>query len=110
MTQLVLAEVQNINSLNPATMVWVCDYLSLTGYSVTFPFLFTQYKMLSILCPLLCKCNFTTIRHNCRTMPVPRKDRISSCLYMAWLDTLTRGMPPTLLIRGNQTNVLTFYS
>ncbi|WAQ98772.1 S12A2-like protein [Mya arenaria] len=31
-------------------------------------------------------------------------------LYMAWLDTLTRDMPPILLLRGNQQSVLTFYS
>ncbi|VDN56046.1 unnamed protein product [Dracunculus medinensis] len=44
------------------------------------------------------------------TLPVPRKRLISSCLYMAWLDIMTRDLPPTLMIRGNQTSVLTFYS
>lgn len=44
------------------------------------------------------------------TMPMPRKNRVSAPLYLAWLDTLTRDMPPTVLIRGNQTSVLTFYS
>uniref|UniRef100_A0A914WCB5 Solute carrier family 12 member 1 n=1 Tax=Plectus sambesii TaxID=2011161 RepID=A0A914WCB5_9BILA len=44
------------------------------------------------------------------TLPVPRKGIINSCLYMAWLEMLTRDLPPTLLIRGNQTSVLTFYS
>jgi solute carrier family 12 sodium/potassium/chloride transporter 2 len=29
---------------------------------------------------------------------------------MAWLETLTRNMPPMLLLRGNQENVLTYYS
>jgi serine/threonine protein kinase len=29
-------------------MVWIYDFLWLTGYDVTFPFLFSQYKMLTI--------------------------------------------------------------
>uniref|UniRef100_A0A915PZ03 Uncharacterized protein n=1 Tax=Setaria digitata TaxID=48799 RepID=A0A915PZ03_9BILA len=44
------------------------------------------------------------------TLPVPRVGFVSSCLYMAWLDMMTRDLPPTLMIRGNQTSVLTFYS
>ncbi|XP_052280558.1 solute carrier family 12 member 2-like isoform X2 [Dreissena polymorpha] len=44
------------------------------------------------------------------TLPVPRKGTCPSSLYMAWLETLTRGMPPVLLLRGNQQSVLTFYS
>uniref|UniRef100_A0A914VZI6 Solute carrier family 12 member 2 n=1 Tax=Plectus sambesii TaxID=2011161 RepID=A0A914VZI6_9BILA len=44
------------------------------------------------------------------TLPVPRKGIISSYMYMAWLEMLTRDLPPTLLIRGNQTSVLTLYS
>ncbi|XP_064474714.1 solute carrier family 12 member 2-like [Ornithodoros turicata] len=44
------------------------------------------------------------------TLPMPRKSTVSAPMYMAWLETLTRGMPPFLLIRGNQTSVLTFYS
>jgi hypothetical protein len=46
----------------------------------------------------------------CRTLPMPRKNVVSAALYMAWLETLTRDMPPFLLVRGNQTSVLTFYS
>lgn len=44
------------------------------------------------------------------TVPMPRKGTCSAPMYMAWLETLTRDMPPFLLIRGNQTSVLTFYS
>ncbi|CAG7838637.1 unnamed protein product [Allacma fusca] len=44
------------------------------------------------------------------TLPVPRKGTVSAPLYMAWLETITKGMPPFLLVRGNQTSVLTFYS
>lgn len=44
------------------------------------------------------------------TLPMPRKNRVPTALYMAWLETLTMDMPPFLLIRGNQTSVLTFYS
>jgi solute carrier family 12 (sodium/potassium/chloride transporter), member 2 len=35
---------------------------------------------------------------------------VSAPLYMSWLEMLTRDMPPMLLVRGNQTSVLTFYS
>ncbi|XP_068081750.1 bumetanide-sensitive sodium-(potassium)-chloride cotransporter [Anabrus simplex] len=44
------------------------------------------------------------------TLPMPRKNVVSAALYMAWLETLTKDMPPFLLVRGNQTSVLTFYS
>ncbi|XP_014227154.2 bumetanide-sensitive sodium-(potassium)-chloride cotransporter isoform X1 [Trichogramma pretiosum] len=44
------------------------------------------------------------------SLPMPRKGAVSAPLYMAWLECLTRDMPPTLLIRGNNTSVLTFYS
>lgn len=44
------------------------------------------------------------------TLPMPRKSTCSASMYMAWLETLTRDMPPFLLVRGNQTSVLTFYS
>ncbi|UYV72588.1 SLC12A1 [Cordylochernes scorpioides] len=45
-----------------------------------------------------------------RTLPMPRKETCSAPLYQAWLETLTRGLPPMLLVRGNQSSVLTFYS
>ncbi|XP_054474326.1 solute carrier family 12 member 1 [Anoplopoma fimbria] len=43
------------------------------------------------------------------SMPIARKS-VSDFLYMAWLDILTKDLPPTLLIRGNHKSVLTFYS
>ncbi|RWS24953.1 solute carrier family 12 member 3-like protein, partial [Leptotrombidium deliense] len=44
------------------------------------------------------------------TLTIPRKSMCSAPLFMAWLEMLTKGMPPFLLIRGNQSSVLTFYS
>ncbi|XP_039289667.1 bumetanide-sensitive sodium-(potassium)-chloride cotransporter isoform X2 [Nilaparvata lugens] len=44
------------------------------------------------------------------SLPMPRKGMVSAGLYMAWLEALTRDMPPFLLVRGNQQSVLTFYS
>ncbi|CAG0892929.1 unnamed protein product [Darwinula stevensoni] len=44
------------------------------------------------------------------TLPMPRKESVSAPLYMAWLETLTKDMPPFFLVRGNQTSVITFYS
>ncbi|XP_055639846.1 bumetanide-sensitive sodium-(potassium)-chloride cotransporter-like isoform X2 [Toxorhynchites rutilus septentrionalis] len=44
------------------------------------------------------------------SMPIPRKGIVSAQLYMSWLEMLTENMPPFLLVRGNQTSVLTFYS
>ncbi|ETN67130.1 bumetanide-sensitive Na-K-Cl cotransport protein [Anopheles darlingi] len=44
------------------------------------------------------------------SMPMPRLGTVSAPLYMSWLEMLTKDMPPTLLVRGNQTSVLTFYS
>ncbi|POI29153.1 hypothetical protein CIB84_007097 [Bambusicola thoracicus] len=44
------------------------------------------------------------------TLPIGRKERCPSSLYMAWLETLSQDLrPPVILIRGNQENVLTFY-
>ncbi|XP_046651527.1 bumetanide-sensitive sodium-(potassium)-chloride cotransporter-like isoform X2 [Daphnia pulicaria] len=43
------------------------------------------------------------------TLPIPPKGDFNA-LYMAWLEALTANMPPFMLVRGNQTSVLTFYS
>lgn len=44
------------------------------------------------------------------SMPLARKGTVSSALYMCWLETLTKDLPPVLLVRGNHQSVLTFYS
>ncbi|XP_056022591.1 solute carrier family 12 member 3-like isoform X2 [Ostrea edulis] len=44
------------------------------------------------------------------TLPMPRKSTCPAGLFMAWLETLTKDLPPILLLRGNQSSVLTFYS
>lgn len=44
------------------------------------------------------------------TLPMARKGNCSAPLYMAWIEELTRDLPPMVLLRGNQTSVLTFYS
>ncbi|NXY84313.1 S12A1 protein, partial [Alcedo cyanopectus] len=44
------------------------------------------------------------------SLPVARKGVVSDYLYMAWLEILSKNLPPTLMIRGNHKNVLTFYS
>ncbi|CDW54508.1 solute carrier family 12 [Trichuris trichiura] len=44
------------------------------------------------------------------SLPVPRKGRESAYLFLSFLEIITRDLPPVLLVRGNQKNVLTFYS
>ena len=45
------------------------------------------------------------------TMPIGRKTVVSNRLYMAWLEAISCGLDTQiLLVRGNQTSVLTFYS
>ena len=44
------------------------------------------------------------------TLPIPNKAVVTSLMYMSWLEVLSSDLPPVLLIRGNQTSVLTFYS
>jgi len=43
------------------------------------------------------------------TLPVPRVS-IHPRKYMAYLEMMSKGMPPCLLMRGNNQSVLTFYS
>jgi len=43
------------------------------------------------------------------TLPVPKLGMMSSRLYMSWLEVLSADLPPVLMVRGNQTSVLTFY-
>ncbi|XP_034048858.1 solute carrier family 12 member 2 isoform X2 [Thalassophryne amazonica] len=44
------------------------------------------------------------------SLPLARKGVVSSALYMAWLEALSKDLPPILLVRGNHQSVLTFYS
>ncbi|KAL6097286.1 slc12a2 [Pungitius sinensis] len=44
------------------------------------------------------------------SLPLARKGAVSSALYMAWLEVLSKELPPILLVRGNHQSVLTFYS
>jgi len=43
-------------------------------------------------------------------IPLPLQMNQSHYQYMCWLETLSKDLPPTILMRGNQENVLTFYS
>ncbi len=43
------------------------------------------------------------------TLPVPTGET-PALLYLAWMDFVSRGMPPFLFVRGSQQSVLTFYS
>ncbi|TMS32726.1 hypothetical protein L596_000531 [Steinernema carpocapsae] len=46
--------------------------------------------------------------NNFTTLPVPRAEITTNALYMAWLDLMTRDLPPVLMVRDNQTSVITF--
>ena len=58
------------------------------------------------------------VRQNCSedtrlvviSIPVPVTYVTTPLMYMSWLEVLSADLPPVLLVRGNQTNVLTFYS
>lgn len=44
------------------------------------------------------------------SLPVPVADVTTPNMYMSWLEVLSNNLPPVLMVRGNQTSVLTFYS
>jgi len=44
------------------------------------------------------------------TLPLPLRGKTNPALYAAWLEMMSKDLPPTLFIRGNQQPVLTFYS
>lgn len=44
------------------------------------------------------------------TLPMARKGTCPAALYMSWFEELTKDLPPVVLLRGNQSSVLTFYS
>ena len=43
-------------------------------------------------------------------IPLPKQIVQGHYQYMCWLETLSHGLPPTILMRGNQESVITFYS
>lgn len=58
------------------------------------------------------------VRQNCSedtrlvviSIPVPVTDVTTPLMYMSWLEVLSADLPPVLLVRGNQSSVLTFYT
>ena len=43
------------------------------------------------------------------TLPMVSRSSCPGSLYLAWMDLLSHQMPPFCFVRGNQSNVLTFY-
>ncbi|WKX98263.1 hypothetical protein Q1695_013718 [Nippostrongylus brasiliensis] len=43
------------------------------------------------------------------TMPIPRRSTTPPPLYVAWLEMLSRNLPPTILVRGNRQSVLSYF-
>ncbi len=70
-----------------------------------FPFLSRHLRLAELLRQYSSESELIVI-----TLPLVRRDRTSPALYMAWLDIMTKDLPPTLIMRGNQQSVLTFYS
>lgn len=46
----------------------------------------------------------------CVTQPMPRRRGLPPALYAAWLHALATAADRVLLVRGNHSSVLTFYS
>uniref|UniRef100_A0A915CQ49 DNA-(apurinic or apyrimidinic site) lyase n=1 Tax=Ditylenchus dipsaci TaxID=166011 RepID=A0A915CQ49_9BILA len=44
------------------------------------------------------------------TLPLAAPSVVKSGIYGLWLELLSKDMPPTLFVRGNQTSVITYYS
>lgn len=44
------------------------------------------------------------------TLPLATEQVLKTPLWYLWLELLSKNMPPTLFVRGNQTSVLTYYS
>ncbi|KAK9736670.1 Amino acid permease [Popillia japonica] len=66
---------------------------------------YRQLRLRELLLEHSCQANLVVM-----SLPMPRKGTVSAPLYMAWLEALTKDLPPYLLVRGNQQSVLTFYS
>lgn len=44
------------------------------------------------------------------TLPIVKQKSCPAPLYLAWLETITNGLPPCIMLRGNQESVLTYAS
>ncbi|KAF2977763.1 hypothetical protein EK904_007731 [Melospiza melodia maxima] len=80
-------------------------------------FLFTDTFVVHSFNKIACPCDaqinlYSSINSVSKmgSLPVARKGAVSDYLYMAWLEILSKNLPPVLMVRGNHKNVLTFYS
>ena len=99
---LFLEVVVAITLTNRCTCVFVCECLcnSLTESNICRHLRLTE----------MLRANSRSSELVVMTLPLPKRGATSPALYTAWLDIMTKDMPPTLFIRGNQQSVLTFYS
>lgn len=44
------------------------------------------------------------------TLPIVKQKACPAPLYLAWLETISTGLPPCIMLRGNQDSVLTYAS